>query len=191
MGAGWTRWWDPEVGKVRTVVRYAQRERELYLQGFLPFSDRTHTRMHLEAAGVPIVERVDSWQNAHSNQPTRRAWVPAWCEALMEPTFGAAGAEWRREMARYAQHDPEFRAAAIAVLELAGADALQAFVESQREVYAAELRRVEDEINAAYWRFTRCKRAKPPVLQVPGAYERRKALRTMLRLPAMRPSALA
>lgn len=36
-----------------------------------------------------------------------------------------------------------------------------------------ERAQLTDTINAAYWRFTRCARAKPPSLVVPEAYARR------------------
>lgn len=45
----------------------------------------------------------------------------------------------------------------------------------------AELARVNDEIDAAYWRFCRCARALPPVLQVPHAYRRRREIEAELR----------
>jgi hypothetical protein len=45
----------------------------------------------------------------------------------------------------------------------------------------AELERVDAQIDAAYWAFTRQARAKPPVLAVPAAYERRAQLHAMLR----------
>jgi hypothetical protein len=34
-------------------------------------------------------------------------------------------------------------------------------------------RKADAEIDAAYWRFCRCARAKPPVLECPDAYQRR------------------
>lgn len=39
-----------------------------------------------------------------------------------------------------------------------------------------DLRACDEEINSAYWQFTRCANGKPPVLQVPHAYARRKEL---------------
>lgn len=51
-----------------------------------------------------------------------------------------------------------------------------------REALRAELREVQDKIDAAYWRFTRCKRSKPPVLVVPEAYRRRREINETLRL---------
>lgn len=50
-----------------------------------------------------------------------------------------------------------------------------------REEIEAELRTVNAKIDAAYWAFTRQARAKPPVLAVPAAYERRKALELLLK----------
>lgn len=48
------------------------------------------------------------------------------------------------------------------------------------------LRQADDEINAAYWRFTRCARGSPP----PGdLYERRNAIRDQL-MAARRSDAL-
>lgn len=44
------------------------------------------------------------------------------------------------------------------------------------EVIRAELELARDEINAAYWAFTRQARAKPPFLVVPDAYRRKAAL---------------
>lgn len=49
----------------------------------------------------------------------------------------------------------------------------------------SELAEVKAKIDAAYWRFCRCARAKPPSLAEPDAYKRRKELeeerRTLLR----------
>lgn len=44
----------------------------------------------------------------------------------------------------------------------------------------AELALCEQRIAAAYWRFTRCARALPPVLAEPVAYARRRELRRLL-----------
>lgn len=55
----------------------------------------------------------------------------------------------------------------------------------ERAVLEMELRQVSDQIDAAYWAFTRQARAKPPVLAVPDAYWRRAAIEAELRaLPA-------
>jgi hypothetical protein len=40
---------------------------------------------------------------------------------------------------------------------------------------------MNDRINAAYWRFTRCARAKPPSMVEGPAYARRTELEQMLR----------
>jgi hypothetical protein len=45
----------------------------------------------------------------------------------------------------------------------------------------AELAKAEAEIDAAYWRFTRQARAKPPSLVCPAAYRRRNEIRAELR----------
>lgn len=52
---------------------------------------------------------------------------------------------------------------------------------SETEALKAELARVEAEIEAAYWAFTRQARAKPPVLAVPHAYKRRAEIKRLLR----------
>lgn len=44
-----------------------------------------------------------------------------------------------------------------------------------------ELRSAEAEIDAAYWRFTRMARAKPPSMVCPNAYDRRTAIKAELR----------
>lgn len=44
------------------------------------------------------------------------------------------------------------------------------------EQLRAELARVNAEIDAAYWRFTRSARAAPPAVVCPGAYRRRAQL---------------
>lgn len=44
-----------------------------------------------------------------------------------------------------------------------------------------ELRKVEAEIDAAYWAFERSPRAKPPSMVVPEAYRRRTELNKLLR----------
>lgn len=49
-----------------------------------------------------------------------------------------------------------------------------------RESLRAELREVQARIDAAYWRFTRCARASPPVLAVPDAYSRRTEIEALL-----------
>jgi hypothetical protein len=49
------------------------------------------------------------------------------------------------------------------------------------EALRAELARVEAEIDAAYWAFTRQARAKPPALAVPHAYARRAEIQRLLR----------
>lgn len=49
-----------------------------------------------------------------------------------------------------------------------------------RRAWLAELARVEAQIGAAYWRFTRCARAAPPSSVVPEAYARRAELRRLL-----------
>lgn len=90
---------------------------------------------------------------------------------------------WRKLMERWAQRDPEFRAAAAAVLDSAGKVALQQFVEGRHDALVTELAQVEADIQAAYWRFTRCKRSKPPSLQVPRAYQRRAEIFAILRAP--------
>lgn len=41
----------------------------------------------------------------------------------------------------------------------------------------ADLAAVQSTIDQAYWDFTRCAKALPPVMVVPEAYQRRKALR--------------
>ena len=46
----------------------------------------------------------------------------------------------------------------------------------RRVVLEQERKEVEAKIDAAYWRFTRCARALPPVLAEPAAYERRRAI---------------
>lgn len=43
-----------------------------------------------------------------------------------------------------------------------------------------ELAKVQDEINKAYWTFTRCANGKPPCMVVPDAYKRRTELRKAL-----------
>lgn len=43
-----------------------------------------------------------------------------------------------------------------------------------------EERALTDEIDAAYWRFTRCQRAQPPSIAARGAWERRDAVRDEL-----------
>lgn len=48
------------------------------------------------------------------------------------------------------------------------------------EQLEAELAKVEAQIDAAYWAFTRQARALPPVLAVPGAYARRRNLCRLL-----------
>lgn len=67
-----------------------------------------------------------------------------------------------------------------------------------REAIAAELRQVDDGINAAYWAFTRTARGRPPACTVPHLYQRRRVLRERLaalarsspaRAPAGRPRA--
>ena len=45
----------------------------------------------------------------------------------------------------------------------------------------ADLAACNDQIDRAYWAFTRCARAKPPVLVVPDAYRRRAELTALLR----------
>ncbi len=45
----------------------------------------------------------------------------------------------------------------------------------------AEIRAAQDDIDAAYWRFTRQARAKPPSMQVPDAYRRKGAALKALR----------
>jgi len=50
-----------------------------------------------------------------------------------------------------------------------------------------ELRRAEADIDAAYWRFCRCARAKPPVLEVPAAYQRRTECRREASIRRLRP----
>ena len=45
-----------------------------------------------------------------------------------------------------------------------------------REQIGQELRAVQDEIDSAYWMFTRTKKGKPPIMTVPEAYARRRAL---------------
>lgn len=42
----------------------------------------------------------------------------------------------------------------------------------EREARIGEARRLQDQIDAAYWRFTRQARALPPSLQCPDAYDR-------------------
>lgn len=191
MGAGRQRWWDRDAARMAYVFGAYAREQELIAQGFVPFVDRVHTRQHLEHAGVPILREINALQadNSGGEWRTYTSWVPAWVQQLMEPTFEAAGATWRKLLARWAHQDPEFRAAAIAVLDLGGKDALQAFVEARHDALITELSQVEARIDAAYWTFTRCKASRPPVLQVPDAYERRKALRDMLEAPALRVTA--
>lgn len=51
----------------------------------------------------------------------------------------------------------------------------------ERTLLRAELLSVNAQIDAAYWLFCRCKRAKPPVLVVPEAYRRRTAIERRLR----------
>lgn len=53
--------------------------------------------------------------------------------------------------------------------------------ESEIAALEGELRTVRDEIDAAYWCFTRQARAKPPVLAVPKAYERRDEINARLK----------
>ena len=55
--------------------------------------------------------------------------------------------------------------------------------ERQSEITALEreLRTVSDQIDAAYWCFTRQARAKPPVLAVPKSYERRDEIKARLK----------
>ncbi len=43
------------------------------------------------------------------------------------------------------------------------------------------VRAAEDEIDAAYWRFTRCARSVPPSMAVPDAYARRREALAELR----------
>lgn len=50
-----------------------------------------------------------------------------------------------------------------------------------REAILADLDAVNDEINKAYWAFTRQARAQPPAMTVPDAYARRRMLREELR----------
>ncbi len=52
----------------------------------------------------------------------------------------------------------------------------------QRAELEAELAQVDAKIDAAYWAFTRQARAKPPVLAVPAAYQRRSELHRLLGL---------
>jgi hypothetical protein len=42
----------------------------------------------------------------------------------------------------------------------------------------AELRTINDKINALYWTFTRCKRGVPPCVAQPDLYTRRTQLNT-------------
>jgi hypothetical protein len=56
----------------------------------------------------------------------------------------------------------------------------QSLDEETRAALEKELREVEDKIDAAYWKFSRQARAKPPVLVVPEAYERRNEIRALL-----------
>src|SRR5690606_38751788 len=52
--------------------------------------------------------------------------------------------------------------------------ALEKFIQQcEEEHWQAVWRRANDEIDAAYWRFCRCARTKPPVLECPDAYRRR------------------
>lgn len=62
------------------------------------------------------------------------------------------------------------------------ANFLHTLTSDERAGYRAELQRQLDRIDAAYWRFCRCKKAKPPVLQVPDAYERVTVLKQLLGL---------
>lgn len=58
-----------------------------------------------------------------------------------------------------------------------------------RDDLLTELRDVQARIDAAYWRFTRCKRALPPSLAEPAAYRRRTELNALLKeTPAMQPT---
>ncbi len=52
---------------------------------------------------------------------------------------------------------------------------------AERKALEAERRKCHDEIDAAYWRFCRMKRAKPPVLVCPEAYRRRAEIDELLR----------
>lgn len=51
-----------------------------------------------------------------------------------------------------------------------------------------ELAECEARIDAAYWRFTRCARALPPILVVPEAYRRRNEIRALLKTQKKRVS---
>lgn len=52
---------------------------------------------------------------------------------------------------------------------------------TERERLERELTECEDQIDRAYWAFTRQARAKPPVLVVPDAYRRRREIKALLR----------
>lgn len=57
----------------------------------------------------------------------------------------------------------------------------------EREALKAERQRCNDQIDAAYWLFTRCARAKPPCLVVPEAYKRRAEIDALLSSRSNRP----
>ncbi len=61
-------------------------------------------------------------------------------------------------------------------------DAKEEHTRPIRKQLEAELRTLNDAIDAAYWTFTRCKRGKPPVLVVPEAYARRREIEEQLRV---------
>lgn len=50
----------------------------------------------------------------------------------------------------------------------------------EHDALLLEKRQLDDEINAAYWRFCRCANAKPPILVVPKAYARRREVEILL-----------
>jgi len=54
-------------------------------------------------------------------------------------------------------------------------------VTSEREALLAQQRDAQAEIDAAYWRFTRCAKGVPPSSAVPDAYRRRKEAKDALR----------
>jgi hypothetical protein len=52
---------------------------------------------------------------------------------------------------------------------------------NERQRLEAERDAAQEEIDQAYWTYTRCARGKPPCLVVPGAYTRRNEARRKLR----------
>lgn len=128
MNAGRQRWWlSPTPGYLATVFAAYARHAELRREGFVPFTDRVHTRAACTAANVPIL-LVEDPPREPEGIMVLRPWVPAWSEELMESTFEFGDAWWRTELIERAVESSEYRDACLSVLRGGGRHALLGFV---------------------------------------------------------------